>query len=75
MAGRPIAILSDLDGTLIDSKASIVRAFARWAELRQLAPDITNRIPHGQTSTAAAAQFAPHLDAVHEGAWLDARAV
>jgi mannitol-1-/sugar-/sorbitol-6-phosphatase len=71
--GSRVAILSDLDGTLIDSKASVVRAFRWWAELRGLPPDIAERIPHGRTSTAAAGVLAPHLDANVEGALLDAR--
>jgi len=70
---REIAILSDLDGTLIDSKASVTRAFGWWAELRGLPSDVVDRIPHGRTSTAAAAMLAPHLDAATEGAILDER--
>jgi sugar-phosphatase len=68
-----IAILSDLDGTLIDSKSSVIRAFEWWVDLRGLAPGVADRIPHGRTSTAAAAVLAPHLDAVAEGAILDER--
>lgn len=68
-----IAILSDLDGTLIDSKASVIRAFEWWADLRGLPPGVADRIPHGRTSTAAAAVLAPHLDAETEGAILDER--
>ena len=66
-------ILSDLDGTLIDSKASVRRAFEWWADLRQLPADVVERVPHGRTSTAAAALLAPHLDAATEGAMLDQR--
>ena len=65
--------MSDLDGTLIDSKASVVRAFEWWADLRHLAPGVADRLPHGRTSTAAAAELAPHLDAAVEGAILDER--
>jgi mannitol-1-/sugar-/sorbitol-6-phosphatase len=72
-AARPIAILSDLDGTLIDSKASVIRAFEWWAELRHLPPGVADRVPHGRTSTAAASVLAPHLDAEAEGAILDER--
>jgi sugar-phosphatase len=68
-----IAILSDLDGTLIDSKASVIRAFEWWADLRRLPRGVADRIPHGLTSTAAAAVLAPHLDAASEGAILDDR--
>jgi mannitol-1-/sugar-/sorbitol-6-phosphatase len=70
---RSVAILSDLDGTLIDSKASVIRAFEWWADLRQLPPGVADRIPHGRTSAAAASVLAPHLDAEVEGAILDER--
>jgi mannitol-1-/sugar-/sorbitol-6-phosphatase len=70
---RSIAILSDLDGTLIDSKASVIRAFEWWADLRRLPLSVADRLPHGRTSTAAAAVLAPHLDAATEGAILDDR--
>lgn len=66
-------ILSDLDGTLIDSKASVVAAFRWWAELRGLDPGVTGRIQFGRTSTDAVAVLAPHLDAAAEGALLDER--
>jgi sugar-phosphatase len=70
---RATVILSDLDGTLIDSTASVVRAFEWWAALRKLPAGIADRIPHGMTSTGAAAMLAPHLDAATEGAILDQR--
>jgi mannitol-1-/sugar-/sorbitol-6-phosphatase len=66
-------LLLDLDGTLIDSKASVVNAFRWWAALRGLAADTSERIPHGMTSTDAAALLAPHLDATVEGRVLDER--
>lgn len=68
-----LVVLSDLDGTLIDSQASVIRAFEWWADLRGLGRGIAARIPHGRTSTAAAAVLAPHLDATVEGALLDER--
>ena len=66
-------ILSDLDGTLIDSKAAVVAAFRWWAESRELATDIALRIPFGRTSADAARALAPHLDHEREGAILDER--
>lgn len=69
----PVAILSDLDGTLIDSKASVVAAFRWWTEMRGLPEDTVSRIPFGRTSTDAAAVLAPALDCVEEGALLDER--
>lgn len=72
-AGWQPALLCDLDGTLIDSKASVIAAFSWWAELRGLPADVVDRIPHGRTSTDAAAMLAPELDAVREGELLDRR--
>ena len=71
MTADDLAILSDLDGTLIDSKASVLRAFRWWADLRGLDSAVADRIPHGRTSTDAAAVLAPHLDPIVEGALLD----
>jgi len=68
-----IPILSDLDGTLIESKEAVVAAFRWWARLRGLSPDIVDHIPFGRTSTDAAAVLAPHLDATTEGRLLDDR--
>ena len=69
----PVPILSDLDGTLIDSKASVVAAFRWWAKLRALPEDTVAKIPFGRTSTDAAAVLAPHLICAEEGKLLDER--
>jgi sugar-phosphatase len=69
----PGPILSDLDGTLIDSKASVVAAFRWWAKLRGLPEDTISRIPFGRTSTDAAAVLAPELNCIEEGKLLDER--
>jgi sugar-phosphatase len=68
-----VPILSDLDGTLIDSEHSVIAAFRWWAELRGLPMDILDHIPFGRTSTDAAAVLAPQLDPVIEGRLLDDR--
>jgi len=68
-----IPILSDLDGTLIESKESVVSAFRWWAALRGLSPDVVERIRYGRTSTDVAAELAPHLDPAIEGRLLDDR--
>jgi sugar-phosphatase len=68
-----LAILSDLDGTLIDSTASTVAAYLWWAELRGLSPSVLDRIPFGRTSADAAADLAPQLNAEVEGRLLDDR--
>lgn len=66
-----IPILSDLDGTLIDSKAAVIAAFRWWAEMRGLPADTIERIPFGRSSTDAAAVLAPELNCVEEGTLLD----
>jgi sugar-phosphatase len=66
-----VPILSDLDGTLIDSQHAVIAAFRWWAELRGLPMEIIDRIPYGLTSTDAAAFLAPHLDPSVEGPLLD----
>jgi mannitol-1-/sugar-/sorbitol-6-phosphatase len=68
-----LPILTDLDGTLIDSTRSVVSAFRWWAEQRGLPADIVDRLPFGRTSADAAAMLAPQLDPAHEGALLDDR--
>jgi sugar-phosphatase len=68
-----IPILSDLDGTLIESARSVIAAFRWWAELRGLPMDVVDHIPFGRTSTDAAAVLAPHLDPLIEGRLLDDR--
>jgi mannitol-1-/sugar-/sorbitol-6-phosphatase len=73
IATTTITILSDLDGTLIDSKASVVRAFEWWAELRGLPRELAAQLPHGRPTAAAVAVLAPHLDAIADGALLDER--
>ena len=68
-----LPILSDLDGTLIDSTDAVIAAYRWWAELRGLPSDIVERIPFGRTSTDAAAILAPHLDHHVEGRLIDRR--
>ncbi|WP_435106676.1 HAD-IA family hydrolase [Arhodomonas sp. AD133] len=71
----PVPILSDLDGTLIDSTASVVAAFRWWVRLRGLPEETLERIPFGRTSSDAASVLAPELDSEAEGALLDERQV
>lgn len=68
-----VPILSDLDGTLIDSTASVIAAFRWWVDMRGLPADTVSRIPFGRTSTDAAAMLAPELDCIEEGALHDDR--
>ncbi len=66
------AILFDMDGVLVDSKAVIERVLRRWAELRGLDAEATRHFPHGQKTSDTIRGFAPHLNVAEEVAWLDA---
>jgi mannitol-1-/sugar-/sorbitol-6-phosphatase len=66
------AILFDMDGVLVDSRAAIERVRRRWAVRRGLDEDAVVRLPHGQKTRDIVAAMAPHLDVAEEVAWLDA---
>jgi sugar-phosphatase len=66
-------VLADLDGTLIDSHASIVRVWRWWAARRDVDPAAIERVMHGRPSGEVIAEVAPHLDAAAESAVVDAR--
>lgn len=58
------AILSDLDGVLIDSTASITRRWAKWAEQQGLDPLEVLEVIHGRRSAEVIQLVAPHLGVV-----------
>jgi len=68
-----LAVLSDLDGTLIDSRASAEAAFRWWVEQHGLGEDVLANFPFGRKSTELVAELAPALDAEHEGEVLERR--
>jgi sugar-phosphatase len=69
---RAAAILFDMDGVLVDSKAVIERVLHRWAVRRGLDQEAILHLPHGQKTRDTVAAFAPHLNIAAEVAWLDA---
>ena len=69
---RAGAILFDMDGVLVDSKAVIERVLHRWAVRRGLDQEAILHLPHGQKTRDTIAAFAPHLNVAEEVAWLDA---
>jgi sugar-phosphatase len=69
---RAAAILFDMDGVLVDSKAVIERVLHRWAVRRGLDQEAILRLPHGQKTRDTIASVAPHLNIAEEVAWLDA---
>jgi mannitol-1-/sugar-/sorbitol-6-phosphatase len=65
------AILSDLDGVLVDSHAAIMRAWRWWGARHGIADDAIDAIPQGRPSREVIAMLAPHLDAAAESEAVD----
>eukprot|EP01105_Mastigella_eilhardi_P026378 TRINITY_DN758_c0_g2_i1.p2 TRINITY_DN758_c0_g2~~TRINITY_DN758_c0_g2_i1.p2 ORF type:complete len:223 (-),score=59.56 TRINITY_DN758_c0_g2_i1:104-772(-) len=60
------ALLFDLDGTLVDSTASVVRNWASFGARHGIALDRILAISHGQRTEDTIHALAPHLDALAE---------
>jgi sugar-phosphatase len=65
-------VLSDLDGVLVDSQASIMRAWRAWGRRHGLEQAAVEAVEHGRPSGAIVAALAPALDAAAESRALDA---
>jgi len=65
------AILFDLDGTLVDSTASVERCWRRWAERAGLDFEQVMAIAHGRPAAESLQIVAPHLSVAEEAAWLE----
>ncbi len=66
------AVLFDMDGVLVDSRAVVERAWRVWAVNHHLDVEAILRVAHGRRTRDTVAEVAPHLDAIAEGEWLDA---
>ena len=66
------AILSDLDGVLVDSQAAIMRAWRSWGAKNGVAGEAIEAIPHGRPSREVIAMLAPHLDPAAESLVVEA---
>lgn len=64
------AVLFDLDGTLVDSTASIERLWRAWAERKGIDADYLMQHVHGLRTVETIALVAPALDAAAEAAAL-----
>jgi mannitol-1-/sugar-/sorbitol-6-phosphatase len=60
------AILSDLDGVLVDSTPAVAAAWAQWARSQGLDPAILDGKIHGVRSLEVIGDVAPHLDVERE---------
>jgi sugar-phosphatase len=65
------AVLSDLDGVLVDSRASVLRAWRDWAQRHGIDRRVLEEELHGRPSIEVVAAAAPHLDAAAESAAID----
>jgi sugar-phosphatase len=68
---EPRAVLSDLDGVLVDSGAQIERTWRSFAERHGLEPEQVLAKAHGRRSVDLIRSVAPHLDAVAEAARIE----
>ena len=64
-------VLADLDGTLIDSFASVRRAWRSWAQRHGVDVAALEARMHGRPSADVIAEFAPRLDPQRESAAID----
>jgi sugar-phosphatase len=64
-------VLSDLDGVLVESRASIMRAWRRWGARHGVEAEAIDLVRHGHPSSAIIAALAPGLDADAEARALD----
>jgi mannitol-1-/sugar-/sorbitol-6-phosphatase len=67
------AILSDLDGVLVDSHASIMRAWRWWGAGHGVAAEAIESVQQGRPSGEVIAALAPGLDAGAESRAIDLR--
>jgi sugar-phosphatase len=72
-ANGGVTVLSDLDGVLVDSQASIMRAWRWWAARHGIADAAVEAILHGRPSGEVIAALAPELDAAAESRAVDLR--
>ena len=66
-------ILSDLDGVLVDSQASIMRAWRWWGALHGVEAAAIEGVQHGRASGEVIAALTPGLDADAESRAIDLR--
>ena len=68
------AVLLDMDGTLVDSTAVVVRLWRSWAARHGVDPEAILAVSHGRRGDEVVAQFAPPgVDREAELQWLAAR--
>jgi sugar-phosphatase len=64
-------VLSDLDGVLVDSQASIMRAWRRWGRENGVEREAIDAVRHGSPTHEIVAALTPHVDVAGEARALD----
>lgn len=67
---RASTLLIDLDGTLVDSSASVTRAWNAWGKKSGVASESIFQISEGRQGNAVIADLRPDLDSREEDLWL-----
>lgn len=65
------AVLFDVDGVLVDSRAVVERIWTLWARRHGIDPDGIVARAHGRRTIETIRSLAPQLDAEAEKAWLE----
>lgn len=65
------AVLFDVDGVLVDSRAIVERTWLRWAALRGIDRTDLAAVAHGRRTIDTVRDVAPHLDPIAEVEWLE----
>lgn len=66
------ALLFDMDGTIIDSRAHVDRAWSAWCARHGLALEDVRPFTHGVRTADTLRRVAPELDVAAETAWIEA---
>jgi mannitol-1-/sugar-/sorbitol-6-phosphatase len=64
------AVLFDMDGTLVDSRACVEKTWRAWCDRHGLDGDLLLQLSPGRQQHATIAMAAPHLDPDAEAGWL-----
>ena len=68
---RCSALLFDLDGVLVDSRAVVERVCRMWAARLGIDTEALLAVAHGRRTRDTVRIVAPHLDPEREAAWID----